>query len=198
MCVTEKRGSRCSFKRTLCGRNSRNEVAKKEGGNESKINFGCVRFLTHFCIRSIRYMTAVEFKGCHAIRTNTETDCFKALKTYRERQVIEQGFDQLKNEVGGSRFECTQSSYKGKLFVYCLAQALRMMMLCTVRRAQADTGLKLPRQSLRKALIQLQSVQATKHRATNTFIVKAVAKRHRDLFALLGITKLPKRLDRFS
>ena len=57
MCVTEKRGSRCSFKRTLCGRNSRNEVAKKEGGNESKINFGCVRFLTHFCIRSIRYMT---------------------------------------------------------------------------------------------------------------------------------------------
>ena len=39
------------------GRNSRNEVAKKEGGNESKINFGCVRFLTHFCIRSIRYMT---------------------------------------------------------------------------------------------------------------------------------------------
>ena len=141
---------------------------------------------------------AVEFKGCHAIRTNTETDCFKALKTYRERQVIEQGFDQLKNEVGGSRFECTQSSYKGKLFVYCLAQALRMMMLCTVRRAQADTGLKLPRQSLRKALIQLQSVQATKHRATNTFIVKAVAKRHRDLFSLLGITKLPKRLDRFS
>lgn len=141
---------------------------------------------------------AVEFKGCHAIRTNAETDCFKALKTYRERQVIEQGFDQLKNEVGGSRFECTQSSYKGKLFVYCLAQALRMMMLCTVGRAQADTGLKLPRQSLRKALIQLQSVQATKHRATNTFIVKAVAKRHRDLFSLLGIAKLPKRLDRFS
>ena len=34
--------------------------------------------------------------------------------------------------------------------------------------------------------------------ATNTFIVKAVAKRHRDLFSLLGIVKLPKRLDRFS
>ena len=31
-----------------------------------------------------------------------------------------------------------------------------------------------------------------------TFIVKAVAKRHRDLFSLLGIAKLPKRLDRFS
>lgn len=116
----------------------------------------------------------VEFKGCHTIRTNAEPDCFKALKTYRERQVIEQGFAQLKNEVGGSRFECTPSSYKGKLFVYCLAQALR------------------------KDLIQLQNVQATKYRTTNTFIVKAVAKRHRDLFTLLGIEKLPKRLDRFS
>lgn len=114
---------------------------------------------------------SVEFKGCYAIRTNAEPDCFKALKTYRERQIIEQGFDQLKNEVGGSRFECTQNSY---------------------------TGLKLPRQSLRKALIQLQSVQATKHRTTNTFIVKAIAKRHRDLFTLLGIEKIPRRLDRFS
>ena len=141
---------------------------------------------------------SVEFKGCYAIRTNAEPDCFKALKTYRERQIIEQGFDQLKNEVGGSRFECTQNSYRGRLFVYCLAQALRMMMLSTVKKMQADTGLKLPRQSLRKALIQLQSVQATKHRTTNTFIVKAVAKRHRNLFTLLGIEKLPMRLDRFS
>ena len=71
---------------------------------------------------------AVEFKGCQAIRSNAESNPFVALKLYRQRQIIEQGFNQLKNEVGGSRFEATEAAYRGKQFVYMLVQALRMSM----------------------------------------------------------------------
>ena len=142
---------------------------------------------------------AVEFKGCQAIRSNAESNPFAALKLYRQRQIIEQGFNQLKNEVGGSRFEATEAAYRGKLFVYTLAQALRMSMLSKAREVHAvHPELKMPEESMRKLITQLQCMQAYKHRTTNAFVLGTVAKRHRDLLALLGITKLPKTVFRFS
>ena len=142
---------------------------------------------------------AVEFKGCQAIRSNAESNPFVALKLYRQRQIIEQGFNQLKNEVGGSRFEATEAAYRGKLFVYTLAQALRMSMLSKAREVHAvHPDLKMPEESMRKLITQLQCMQAYKHRTTNAFVLGTVAKRHRDLLALLGITKLPKTVFRFS
>ena len=140
---------------------------------------------------------AVEFMGCRAIRSNVESDPFKALQIYRQREIIERGFDQLKNEVGGSRLEATEATYRGKLFIYTIAQALRMSMLCTARKiSDQNPSLKMPEESLRKLLGQLRSVQARKHRTTDAFIVGAVAKRHRDLLDLLGIEKLPGYLYR--
>ena len=105
----------------------------------------------------------------------------------------------LKNEIGGSRFEATEAAYRGKLFVYTLAQALRMSMLSKAREVHAvHPELKMPEESMRKLITQLQCMQAYKHRTTNAFVLGTVAKRHRDLLALLGITKLPKTVFRFS
>ena len=47
-------------------------------------------------------------------------------------------FINLLNEVGGSRLEATQATYKGKLFFYSIAQALRMRIICTARRVHAQ------------------------------------------------------------
>ena len=81
-----------------------------------------LRILTVWSIKFDELKEAVEFKGCQAIRSNAESNPFVALKLlYRQRQIIEQGFKQLKNEVGGSRFEATEAAYRGKLFVYTLA-----------------------------------------------------------------------------
>ena len=119
------------------------------------------------------------------------------MKLYRQRQNIEQGFKQLKNEVGGSRFEATEAAYRGKLFVYTLAQALRMSMLSKAREVNAvHPELKMPEESMRKLITQLQFMQAYKHRTTNAFVLGTDAKRHRDMLALLGITKLPKTVCR--
>lgn len=125
---------------------------------------------------------------CRAIRSNVESAPSKALQIYRQREIIERGFDQLKNEVGSSRLDATEATYSGKLFIYTIAQALRMSMLSTAR--------KMSEESLRKLLGLLRSVQARKHRTADAFIVGAVAKRHRDLLDLLGIEKLPGYLNR--
>lgn len=71
--------------------------------------------------------------GCWAIRTNAIDDPFETNSIYRQRDIIEKGFNQLKNEVDGSRLEATESAYRGKLFIYTLAQSLRMNMLVTAR-----------------------------------------------------------------
>ena len=129
----------------------------------------------------------MKFAGCRAIRSNTTFDAVKTLKIHQERDIIEKGFQQLKNEVGGSRFEAADACYRGKLFVYSLAQALRMNMLMTARSVSAaNKNLKMPRDSLRKLLLQLQSIQARKHRTTNAFVLGTIPKRFRDLLALLG------------
>ena len=129
----------------------------------------------------------MKFAGCRAIRSNTTFDAVKTLKIHQERDIIEKGFQQLKNEVGGSRFEAADACYRGKLFVYSLAQALRMNMLMTARSVSAaNKNLKMPRDSLRKLLLQLQSIQARQHRTTNAFVLGTIPKRFRDLLALLG------------
>ncbi|MDO4938218.1 MAG: hypothetical protein Q4E62_09900 [Sutterellaceae bacterium] len=138
--------------------------------------------------------------GCQAIRTNAISDPIEAMRIYRQRNIIEEGFKQLKCEVGGKRLQCTDATYRGKLFVYSIAQAIRMHMLITARKTQQENpNLKMPEESLRKLFCGLQSVQARKHRSTNAFVLGTIPKRHRDLFALLGFDqkKLPKTVYRF-
>ena len=140
----------------------------------------------------------VRYLGCRAIRTNAVSDPFETLRIYRQRNIIEQGFNQLKNEVGGARLEATESTYRGKLFVFSLAQAIRMNMLCTASEtAKKNPKLKMPEESLRKLTVQLQGLQARKHRTTDAFIVGTIPKRYRDLLSLIGLTKLPKTLYRY-
>ena len=140
---------------------------------------------------------AVQLFGCHAIRTNAISDSIEALRIYRQRQIIEEGFRQLKHEVGGARFASTESTYRGKLFVYGLAQAIRMNMLHTARKQnELNSKLQLPDESLRKTLLQLQGVMAVKRTTTDAFVTKAIPKRYRDLFEVLGVEKPPKTMYR--
>ena len=92
-------------------------------------------------IRDEKLREAVRFMGCRAIRTNAVSNPFEALCIYRQRDIIEQGFNQLKNEVGESRLVATETTYRGKLFIFSLAQSIRMSML----RTAAETVQKNPK-----------------------------------------------------
>lgn len=143
-------------------------------------------------------LLATEFFGCFAIRTNAVSNPMQAREIYRQRNVIEMGFDQLKNEVGGKRMHGTEMTYRGRLFLFQLAQALRMIMRRTAVKVSAnDANLEIPANSMRKLLIQLGGLKARKHRSTQAFVVEALPKKKRDLLALLDLPQPPKTLYRF-
>lgn len=155
---------------------------------------------------------AADLMGCFAIRSNCGLDAFEVLRIYRERNIIEQNFNQLKNWVDGDRLYATESTYKGKILVFVIAESLRMVMLNRIQKAvkskapkqktevkdnQLADFLKLPYESLPKLLAGLKGLVALKHCSTNAFTLKTMAKKKRDTLALLGVPLPPKVLYRF-
>ena len=147
------------------------------------------------------------FVGCFAIRSNCDLEATEVLRLYRQRSIIEQGFQQLKNEVDGARLYTTESTYRGKLFVFILAQAIRMSMLSRIKNnvkensrdgAQLQDFLKLPCESLPKLLALIRQEMAMKHCSTPAFTVKPIPKKKRDILALLGVPLPPRVLYRFK
>lgn len=156
---------------------------------------------------------AVELSGYFAIRSNCGLNTFEVLRIYRERNIIEQNFNQLKNWVDGDRLYATQSTYKGKILVFVIAEGLRMVMLNRIQKnvkskapkqkqelkdSQLADFLKLPYESLPKLLAGLKGLVAMKHCSTNAFTLKTLAKKKRDTLALLGVPLPPKVLYRFK
>jgi len=94
-------------------------------------------------------------------RTNFVQDPFIALSIYRARNIVEQSFEQFKNQTAGARLYATSSTYMGKLFVQVLAQSLRLMMRMACRRNET-TANRLPNNSLTKAFLQLRYLMVNK------------------------------------
>ena len=61
---------------------------------------------------------ACKYNGYFAIRTNEIIDPFKSLEIYREQNIVKTAFRQLKVLNNAQRLQCTQTSYKGKIFIH--------------------------------------------------------------------------------
>ena len=139
---------------------------------------------------------AVKYAGTFVIRTNSIDDPFEALRVYRLRGTVEQDFNQFKNWVDGDRLRCTQSSYIGKLFVCTLATSLRLMMMNRAKHnSQANTGLKIPNNSMDGLFGKIRMIKAEKRKDANAWVTKLVSKKQRDMLTLLGL-KMPPRVLR--
>lgn len=148
------------------------------------------RFITENQGQFSRNLKALEFyaqsMGRFVIRSNAVSDPFAALSLYRMRNVVEVGFNQFKNQTGGSRMYATQSSYVGKLFIHTLAQAIRMTMLMKIKRSDLP-GNPLPKDSLEKAFWQMKKLMADKPIGRNARVVKEVPRKTRNLFEALEL-----------
>lgn len=141
------------------------------------------------------FKDAIEFAGCFAIRSNEIASGVQALQLYRDRQVIEQGFRQFKAGNGCDRLKATESAYVGKLFLYLLAQAIRMNMQMTARKNAESSQTELPGNSLDKLLAKLRSVYAQRMGKSPTWRVMPMSKKQRDYFSLLGVRPPKGRLQ---
>lgn len=131
---------------------------------------------------------ALEFSGCFALRSNIVSDPYLALELYRRRNIVEQAFNQFKNQTDGSRLFSTQTTYMGKIFVHIIAQSLRMMLYMNAKRiSEKNKSLKLPDQSITKALRLLRTVMAERPIGANHWILKPLTKKQRELLSLLDL-----------
>lgn len=84
--------------------------------------------------KSSKIDEAVETAGYFALRSNSISDAFEALSVYRQRGMVEQDFNQLKNWLDCDRLRVGAVSVQGKLLVSTIGTALRMMMLNSANR----------------------------------------------------------------
>ena len=136
---------------------------------------------------------AIRYAGTFVIRSNAESDPFKALETYRMRNVVELDFEQFKNWVDGDRLRCTESSYIGKLFICTIATAIRMMKLKRAHDNETATN-KIPFNSMDCLMAKLRCLKADKRRTGNAWVLRTITKKQRDLFSLLLVDLPPKTL----
>ena len=133
--------------------------------------------------------------GCFAIRTNCITDPFECLTIYKQRQIVEMAFRQMKVLNGNNRLYCTEKTYVGKLLLFVLAQSLRMKMLSTIRKNEEKLSIKLPGDSMEKAMMYLKGIMAVRAPSKSIWVMRPISKKTRDILELLGAyDKFPRNL----
>ena len=133
--------------------------------------------------------------GCFAIRTNCIEDPFECLAVYKQRQIVETAFRQMKVLNGNNRLRCTERTYVGKHLLFVIAQSLRMRMLYTVKENEQRLDLDLPGDSLDKAMAMLKGIMAIRPPSKAVWAGRPISKKARDILELLGINnKFPRNL----
>ena len=142
--------------------------------------------VTHWVRDTSKIDEAVECSGYFALRSNAVSDAFEALSIYRQRNMVEQDFYQLKNWLDGDRLRVGAVSVQGKLLVNTIGTALRMMMLCRAKQKEdRKSKLVLPGGSLDRLLAELTLVRAEKRKNANAWIRNSIPASRRRCFELL-------------
>ena len=150
--------------------------------------------VTHWVRDTSKIDEAVECSGYFALRSNAVSDAFEALSIYRQRNMVEQDFYQLKNWLDGDRLRVGAVSVQGKLLVNTIGTALRMMMLCRAKQKEdRKSKLVLPGGSLDRLLAELTLVRAEKRKNANAWIRNSIPASRRRCFELLILPEPPRK-----
>lgn len=120
-----------------------------------------------------------------------------------QRRIIEGGFERLAQNAADAegaaagRLLTTRTVWRGKLFVFSIAEALRLSMLKKLQMVGVgEQDLPVSDVSLQKLFMQLCGLHAHLHRSTSVYVAAVPGEKFRRLAQLLGIGKLPQRLER--
>ena len=150
--------------------------------------------VTHWVRDTSKIDEAVECSGYFALRSNAVSDAFEALSIYRQRNMVEQDFYQLKNWLDGDRLRVGAVSVQGKLLVNTIGTALRMMMLCRAKQKEDRKSKRvLLGGSLDRLLAELTLVRAEKRKNANAWIRNSIPASRRRCFELLMLPEPPRK-----
>ena len=128
------------------------------------------------------------------IKSNVVEDPSVAIDLYRLRGLIEQGFDQLKNQLPGRRLRVTEGSHLGKLLVYLIGCDLRLQIrhnLMLQQERGPNWKMELPGNSINKLLMSMDRYTVRRNRSCEHWLVDLLPKRVRDWLTCLFRVDVP-------
>ena len=128
------------------------------------------------------------------IKSNVVEDPSVAIDLYRLRGLIEQGFDQLKNQLPGRRLRVTEASHLGKLLVYLIGCDLRLQIrhnLMLQQERGPNWKMELPENSINKLLMSMDRYTVRPNRSCEHWLVDLLPKRVRDWLTCLFRVDVP-------
>ena len=128
------------------------------------------------------------------IKSNVVENPSVAIDLYRLRGLIEQGFDQLKNQLPGRRLRVTEASHLGKLLVYLIGCDLRLQIrhnLMLQQERGPNWKMELPGNSINKLLMSMDRYTVRRNRSCEHWLVDLLPKRVRDWLTCLFRVDVP-------
>lgn len=125
------------------------------------------------------------YAGFQAILSNSIKDPIKALQVYRDKDVVEKSFDDMKNQLDMKRLRMhTAAAVEGRLFI----QFISLILMSALRKEMRDVGL-IERYSTRELLQEMEPLTKVKYTGKYGHILTEVSKSQREIFALLKIDR---------
>ena len=134
--------------------------------------------------------------GFFVVKSDIVSNPMLAYRLYGMRWGIEQGFDQMKNEINGRRLHVQQRSYRGKVFVYLIATALRMKIRYNLEQYRLrfpNSKMSLPGNSVTKLLMRMDRYKVSRNRSTEKWLCDMIPKKVREWLRVLFQCGVPPR-----
>lgn len=142
--------------------------------------------------RKIFYNTEVikqyikRYTGFYAILTNAIKDPIEALQIYRNKDVVEKSFDDIKNQLDMKRLRVHKSpAADGRLFIEFIA----LVYFSALRKEMRRTGL-IERYTVREMLHEMEPITKIKYAGKHRQIITELSKLQKEILEKLEI-KLP-------
>ena len=117
------------------------------------------------------------------VETDFEASSLEVLMTYRQRDVVEKSFDDLKNELDMKRLHChSDDTTEGKMFVAFFALILRSSMQNKLRTYLSENGMTFS--SVLKELGKMKYVQTRDGKK----LLSPVTKKQREILNSCGLS----------
>ena len=123
------------------------------------------------------------YAGFQALLTNSIKDPIESLQIYRDKDVVEKSFDDLKNQLDMKRLRMHSSAtVDGRLFV----QFIALIYMSALRREMRTSGL-IKRYTVRELLQEMETLTKVKYSGKYGHILTEVTKPQREILQGLNI-----------
>lgn len=124
------------------------------------------------------------YAGFQAIMTNSIKDPVETLQVYRDKDVVEKCFDDLKNQLDMKRLRMHSSdAVNGRLFV----QFIALIYISALRNEMRASGLIIKQYTVRELLQEMETLTKIKYSGKYGHILTELTKPQKEILKCLNI-----------